>query len=241
MSASDLVRFGLSQVGGATVLTPAMQNEMTASAVQLDAGRRYGLGWIIWTANGHDFVTHSGGMPGVSTRLCVIPSEKLIVAVLTNQSAAGPPAVADETMDLCLTTLLPDYVANPRSPEGRAATSGLEGVWAGSVATYFGAVPLEVRLGPDGAASASLAGSRADALGAATHSFFPSADVVLEFPLQLPTPDARVRSPHLALNLFHRGERLEGAATACPDPDRADGRGGNAYGFWCELEGASSG
>jgi CubicO group peptidase (beta-lactamase class C family) len=240
MSASDLVHFGLSHAGGPTVLTPAMQKEMTASAVQLDAGRRYGLGWIIWTSNGRDFVTHSGGMPGVSTRLCVVPSEKLVVAVLTNQSATGPPPVADETIDRCLTTLLPDYVANPSSPEGRAATSGLEGVWAGSVVTHVGAVPLQVRLGPGGTASASLAGSRADALGAATHSFFPSADVVLEFPLQLPTPDARVRSPNLALNLFHTGERLEGAATACPDPNRADGRGGNAYGHWCELEGASS-
>lgn len=235
MSASDLVRFGLSQAGGPTVLSPRMQAETTTSTVPANPGRRYGLGWLTWRAGEHDVIGHTGSMPGVSTRLLVVPEIGLVVAVLVNQTAGGPSAVADEALDRLLSVLVPDVVQSRDAPELRPATAGLEGTWKGSVETYAGTVPLEVTFGPAGAASASLACSGAGSLPVAGAAFYPSADVVLQFPLQLPTPEARVRSPHLAVNLFHDGDHLVGAATACPDPAGLEGRGGNAYSHWCEL------
>ncbi|MFY0563741.1 serine hydrolase [Archangium lansingense] len=49
----------------------------------------YGLGWGLRDYRGHKLVTHTGGLPGYVSRVVLVPSLGLGVAVLTNQEERG--------------------------------------------------------------------------------------------------------------------------------------------------------
>ena len=49
----------------------------------------YGLGWDLRDYRGHKVVSHTGGLPGLVSRVALVPSLKLGVVVLTNQEAGG--------------------------------------------------------------------------------------------------------------------------------------------------------
>ena len=49
----------------------------------------YGLGWSLRDYRGHKLVTHTGGLPGYVSRVLLVPSLNLGIAVLTNQEARG--------------------------------------------------------------------------------------------------------------------------------------------------------
>jgi CubicO group peptidase (beta-lactamase class C family) len=246
MTASDLVRFGLSQAGGATVLSREMSQTMLAGGVPIsdaagvDDEARYALGWMTWRADGYEFVEHSGGMPGVSTRLCVIPEQRLAIAVLCNCMAVELPDLADRVMNHLLASLLPSY--SPRSPSktDRETDPELHGEWSGRVTTYAGDIPLTLRIDPGGKAAVALDDSSFidGVIEPAAATWQPPEEIVARVHTQLPTPDAHVRSPHLTLYLRRSAAGLCGAAVAGPPPDAAahgDGRFGNIYSHWCEL------
>jgi CubicO group peptidase (beta-lactamase class C family) len=78
-TAEDLVRFGQALLDG-KLLKPAMLKEMwTATAVSANG---YGLGFELPERG--KFVLHTGGQPGTSTELFIIPQERFALAVLTN-------------------------------------------------------------------------------------------------------------------------------------------------------------
>jgi hypothetical protein len=239
MSASDLVRFGFSRAGGASVLSPKVSDEMLTSSVDSGGGKRYGLGWQLWEAGGYDFVGHGGGMPGVSTRLVIVPAEQIVIAVLCNQSSAGVHELPDLVVERLLESLLPGFTAPPEDEESMPAPDGLDGVWSGEIATYAGNVPGRLKVNDRAAVAVSIAGSAfAQQMSGEAHRLsFPEPDLVAHVPLQLPVPDATVRSPHLLLNLYRDGDRLTGSALAGPDlgADSRAGRLGNGYSYWCEL------
>ncbi|KZT05037.1 beta-lactamase/transpeptidase-like protein [Laetiporus sulphureus 93-53] len=44
----------------------------------------YGMGWIRWSYQGHEIVSHTGGVPGISTRVAFLPSDGLGLVLLAN-------------------------------------------------------------------------------------------------------------------------------------------------------------
>jgi CubicO group peptidase (beta-lactamase class C family) len=66
----------------------------------------YGLGWRISEDHlGFRHVSHTGGMPGVTTVLSLFPSERVVVVVLTNTRNAAVVRLAQELTGL----VMPQY------------------------------------------------------------------------------------------------------------------------------------
>jgi CubicO group peptidase (beta-lactamase class C family) len=101
MSASDLITFARTHLSGGVgpngvrILSEESAQEMQRTSVS-NEGRPYwsldlGIGW--WRSP-DGLLSHSGGAPGVSSRLCVHPAHNLAIAVLTNSAHGGH--LADE-------------------------------------------------------------------------------------------------------------------------------------------------
>lgn len=95
------IRFHLNggTVGGRPLLAPATHQEMFVTQMWMrpsEAGflypgvnfLGYGLGWFLFDHAGRKVVEHSGGIDGMTTELMMVPSEKLGVIVLTNNSSS---------------------------------------------------------------------------------------------------------------------------------------------------------
>ena len=66
----------------------------------------YGLGWRISENHlGVRHVSHTGGMPGVTTVLSLFPSERVVVVVLTNARNAAVVRLSHELASL----IMPEY------------------------------------------------------------------------------------------------------------------------------------
>nr|GAT58962.1 predicted protein [Mycena chlorophos] len=65
----------------------------------------YGMGWIRFSYRGHDSLSHSGGAPGVGTRVEVYPDDGFGIVLLTNTAAQEgsrtiPPMIVDRVLGL---------------------------------------------------------------------------------------------------------------------------------------------
>ena len=78
----------------------------TVSMPYGDTGWGYGLGWEIIGNAGRKVVSHSGGLPGIATRVLIIPAEQLGVVVLTNLSGWGARQIANQLANSALGTPL---------------------------------------------------------------------------------------------------------------------------------------
>jgi hypothetical protein len=71
----------------------------------------YGLGWNVSDYRGKKMVTHTGGLPGMVTRVTLIPDMQLAVVVLTNQEAGGAfTAVTNTALDSQMGAAATDWV-----------------------------------------------------------------------------------------------------------------------------------
>jgi CubicO group peptidase (beta-lactamase class C family) len=159
-SARDLVRFGMFHLGDAldgrkpdlgAGLLAAMTDRKASTAPEA----AYCIGWRVDTDD-HGFrtVSHTGGMPGVSTELKLVPAEDIAVCVLANGRAAGVYTLDDDI----LAAVLPRYAAAmkarpktaPPAPSKFTAPKVLLGTWEGRIRTYEGEMPLELVFEPDG-------------------------------------------------------------------------------------------
>lgn len=118
----DLLRFGAFHLGrsieelpedpdwhrakGATatttepVLSEPTRREMQRPVAQRpEWGGGYGLGWSLAERRGRTVVFHTGGMPGVSASLVLVPAGRLVVAVVANSRSDLPLRVSDEIVD----------------------------------------------------------------------------------------------------------------------------------------------
>jgi len=87
-TAADLVRFALSVRNG-TLLKPETVEQMwTRQRLRNGQLTHYGLGWSIEDWAGQRTVGHSGGQPGVSTGLIMLPEPGIVVVVLANLERA---------------------------------------------------------------------------------------------------------------------------------------------------------
>ncbi|HEY4092266.1 MAG TPA: serine hydrolase [Luteibacter sp.] len=88
----------------------------------------YGEGWFVSDYRGHKLVWHTGGWPGMVSRLTLVPDLNLGVVVLTNQeSGAAFQAVTmralDAYMDAPKTDWIAAYAASVKKAEGNADDS----------------------------------------------------------------------------------------------------------------------
>lgn len=72
----------------------------------------YGEGWFVSDYRGHKLVWHTGGWPGMVSRLTLVPDLKLGIVVLTNQeSGAAFQAVTMRALDAYLDAPKTDWIA----------------------------------------------------------------------------------------------------------------------------------
>lgn len=72
----------------------------------------YGEGWMLSDYRGHKLVWHTGGWPGMVSRITLVPEEKLGIIVLTNQEVgAAFNAVTMRALDAYLDAPETDWVA----------------------------------------------------------------------------------------------------------------------------------
>lgn len=207
----------------------------TAAAVRaaspVNAGLGYGLGWCLSRGTGPLVQSHGGGMGGVAAIVVTVPEQRLSVSVLTNSTNK---AARDKITHHILHTLVPGYrpesitpfTADPVRPLSLPATG-----WQGSISTPEGDIPMSLTLSPeDGLARLHLNGETAQAPVNASRTW----SLQATFPLQLPTADARINSPALALRLRHDHGGLTGVAQAHKSGD-TEGLLGNLLTHPCQL------
>lgn len=168
-SARDLARFGLFHLGvrlprQRPILASETLRDMQRDVAVEAPGRSRGLGWGITSVFGVRRVSHSGGMPGVSTFLALYPEDQTVVVVLLNKSV---PRATDAVLTALSAAVMPRFAAGlsarqPSPPPVAVDSSqlaALHGMWRGFVHTYTDSVPLTLVIPTAGAPTVSLAGA----------------------------------------------------------------------------------
>lgn len=87
---NDMLRYaeifrnkGLS--GSRQILNAESVKQMTTPYIEIEPGKFYGYGLMITPDyHGHTLVEHSGSLPGVASRMCIVPEAGLTGVILTN-------------------------------------------------------------------------------------------------------------------------------------------------------------
>jgi CubicO group peptidase (beta-lactamase class C family) len=158
-TAHELLRFGMFHLRDhltdeKPILADSTILNMEHARTPGDTAHGYGLGWGLDDDHGYRRVSHTGGMPGVATRLDLYPSADLAVVVLENESNALPSIVASQIENVLLPNREQAIVAERAAQQGRPratfmAPSELVGEWTGTVRTYQGTVPIALRVKSD--------------------------------------------------------------------------------------------
>jgi CubicO group peptidase (beta-lactamase class C family) len=222
-SAHDLVRFGMFHLktpvsGQKAVLRPETVDAMQVPTSPAGGPSRYGIAWnVAADDNGLLRVSHSGGMPGVSTVLNLYPTERLAVVVLANRNNTPVQRVSQEIV----AALVPRYaqamrerqaaVPGPQEPSPFVPGPELLGEWTGRLQTWSDSVTMRLVVQPDGDVHVRLGDQLTALLNGAT---WRDGNLVGRFAGAVPTPDV-ARHPHnILVNLWLDGERLYGQASA---------------------------
>ncbi|WP_448135523.1 serine hydrolase [Stenotrophomonas rhizophila] len=121
-----------SQQGMWQMITPQVVPE--PSVPQLAAARPnfagYGEGWSLSDYRGQKLVWHTGGWPGMVSRVTLVPEQKLGIVVLTNQEVgAAFNAITMDVLDAYLSAPQTDWVAAYAAAVAKAQDKADEG-WA---------------------------------------------------------------------------------------------------------------
>ena len=168
-SALDMVRFAQMHLNGGTLDGQRLLKKETVAQMQVPTGKRpgrggYGIGWSIGPYHGRHCVSHSGGMPGVSTMLRLYPRERAATVVLLNcdsrpLTGAITSRIADvlfprepvpksnksETKDIRKQSSTPSSTGTRTQAKPLQTTSGhLMGSWKGRLAHFDGSVPVHL-------------------------------------------------------------------------------------------------
>lgn len=127
-SAKDLTKWvtvllnaGVEPVSNTTIIPRSVFDEMTtAHSVVYGSSPApdssligYGMGWDRWSYRGHEIVAHTGGLPGISTLVALLPDDGLGLVALAN---ADEKAAAERIL---MERILDDMID---FPEGSRAT-----------------------------------------------------------------------------------------------------------------------
>jgi CubicO group peptidase (beta-lactamase class C family) len=160
ISVHDLVRFGMFHLKDHLKDQQPVLSDRTLDAMQRvetpgDGINGYGLGWSMNIEQGYRVVSHTGGMPGVSTTLKLFPEQDVAIAVLANTGAVAPHRVVFHLAS----AVLPRYDARAQERQAIAGQTAapsfttpaaLWGEWTGTIRTYDGkTTPLTLLIKPD--------------------------------------------------------------------------------------------
>jgi CubicO group peptidase (beta-lactamase class C family) len=243
-SAPDLVRFGMFHMKNplpdqVQILNDAsideMQTEKEKGVVSWDEETEtgYALGWTIGKYRGYKTVSHNGGMPGVATSFMMVPSENVVIVVLTNclsfPSYGLPYEIANQ--------LLPEKKSEEKEPEEKeheekeqlysVSDSVLLGTWEGTLTSYECENPISMEFQEDGdvLVEYNREGPN-DFMNLATllNNFeFTDGTMKGQFYGTIETSDAR-RYPHnIYVSMKLKGDRLVGYAGAYATTKRVQG------------------
>ncbi len=125
MPVRDLMLWDISMMNE-SLLQPASYKQMF-TGVKLKSGEdtHYGLGVEITTRDGHQVISHSGEVSGFTSENMVLPQDKVAIAVLTNQEAAGA-AEAIAAKVAALLVGLPPNEARQSTEQARQIFLGLQ-------------------------------------------------------------------------------------------------------------------
>ena len=219
------------------ILSDKAIDEMQNSTVSTDGSSRYGLGW--WVSedlNGYRSLLGQGGTDDAMAFLRLIPSEKIVVVMLTNTGDDFAPKLVDEI----LSVLLPPYrekrstASNPRpqqpSEEAKPSPSLVKN-WAGHVHTYRGNIPFTFSISASGDVQAKLGSDVAVPLNKFK---FVGERLTGRLTGKLGTDLDTGPEPYdLDFELYLKGDMLYGAATTRPRPGA---RYGARLSYWVELK-----
>jgi CubicO group peptidase (beta-lactamase class C family) len=219
------------------ILSDKAIDALLNSTVDAGEGEQYGIGWWVQPdLYGYRGVFAQGGTNDSFAVLQMIPSEKIVVAVLANTGTTLPSTIVEEL----LSELLPQFAEarrkaasipkhKPASAEQARRPAVLVGNWLGSVATWKGEVPLMLRIPDSGDIQASVGSQAAvpltDVRIGPSHFY----GVVRA---DLGTPDAAQPPYDIQIEAYLRGGSLVGAATAVPRPDED----GPELPYWLTLK-----
>lgn len=221
-SAHDLVKFGVFFLkerlpGQQKILADSTIDQMHRSWTPSGSSLEYGLGWFFQNDFGWRRVTHTGGMPGVSTVLALYPEERTAVVVLANKSATPVGRILQDILSLVLPGVYADSLAARRRAVLRqaertrfSAPAELAGEWKGTLRTWERSIPFRLLFKPDGEVEAELDG------GASRVSDVAWANGLLvgRFAGTIPTPDARIHPHSVLLQMRLIDGKLKGQASA---------------------------
>lgn len=226
-SAHDLVRFGMFHLKSHLKDQKPILKDETIDAMQQEVDSKvpdsgYMLGWGVGEKHAYKFVNHSGGMPGVATRLILIPSEDIVSVVLCN----GENSELGEIEKAIFAALLPDIAdktkAEKKKPEEEkiekfSPPESLIGEWTGEIKTYTGILPVKLIFKKDGKVRIELEGKTYSPLNIKTPlGFIKFKKGIFSGPFfgNIKTEDT-ARSPHvIQLHMKLRGQRMSGYAAA---------------------------
>lgn len=200
---------------GSQLLRPATVAAMY-DAVPINEHLGYGFGRIVSHGTGPVIRSHGGGMGGVAAMMIEIPERELSVAVLSNSTNK---AARDAIVNHLMGVLAPGFHSDQLNPvtERTRPMALAQGEWAGEISTVEGDIPLRIRISAGSQVEVRLAdGPPVTAPAVASQRW----DLRAAAPMQLPTADARVNSPSLALELRVDQNGLVGRVTAFKDGDR---------------------
>jgi CubicO group peptidase (beta-lactamase class C family) len=237
-SAHDLIRFATFHLKShlpdqKPILSDRAIDEMQQPTADVGSGYGYGIGWYTGGyVDGRRDLSHTGGMPGVTTSLHLFPSDKIAITVLINADARP---VAKLVMEEIVRVLFPGAVLKPPS-QTASTSSGFEppkeliGRWSGQVHTYKTPVPFALEIRPEGEVYGRLGTQLETVLYRVRLS---NGHLTGTMSGDIGTEDAS-RTPHtLSVMLKLRDGALVGGMTAISLPAR---RVGNALTHWVELK-----
>jgi hypothetical protein len=253
-SAHDLAMFALFNLGRVSkrqtaIFDVAAVQRLHTPTNPIRTGLGYGMGWATnEDDSGYKTVSHTGGMPGVATRLTLVPEHGIAVVCLCNTSSSLP----HKTVKKILSVLLEDYKFDPPNvllprrrnlPPKLKPTTELTGTWRGSIETYEGNRKLLLWIAEDGNVRAKL-GNQFITL--VSHTRFDNGVFTGEFAGDLQTSDTSRVAHYLRLALRLEDGKLRGAVETITDEsvrwvkgERVSQRGYFGLTHWAELTRAS--
>ena len=238
-SAHDMALFGMFHLRAhlpnqKAILSDKSIEVMQNSTVSTGGSSRYGLGW--WVSedlNGYRGLLAQGGTDDAMAFLRLIPSEEIVVVMLTNTGDDFPPKIVDEI----LSVLLPPYrlkmeaaKAKPAPKPDTKPSPSMIGDWVGHIHTYHGDLPFTLSISAAGDVQAKLKSAPVETLGKFE---FTDRGLLGRLAGNLGTVEDTGPEPYdLDFELYLKGNMLYGSTTTRPRPGA---RYGARLSYWVEL------
>ncbi|MEC0091019.1 serine hydrolase domain-containing protein [Paenibacillus macquariensis] len=101
-TANDLCTYLASYMNDNPFMSQAMIDHMYEPVWRFDEKEGYSLGWGIRQHEGHIIIEHGGGFPGVSAYVCMVPSKKIGVVVVSNHDETPSQNICYAVLDSLL-------------------------------------------------------------------------------------------------------------------------------------------